>query len=118
MKLNNIMVCEIITTVYKLGEGKYLLEDLHSQPLLKKYQSQELLEALDMMIFLQLLIGERMNRYNFENVSITCLHLYGFEIARVLDSSLPRLELEGYIKRNPNLTIVEVHEKAKEILNR
>lgn|GEM_PF-4592331 len=33
MKLNNIMVCEIITTVYKLGEGKYLLEDLHSQPL-------------------------------------------------------------------------------------
>lgn len=118
MKLNNIMVCEIITTVHKLGEGKYSLEDLHSQPLLEKYQHQELLETLDMMIFLQLLIGERMNRFNFENVSIKCLHLYGFEIARVLDSELPRLELEGFVKRNPDFTVVDVHEKAREILKR
>lgn len=118
MELNNIMVCEIITTVYKFGEGKYSLDDLYNQPLLGKYNRQELLDTLDMMIFLQLLIGERMNRFSFENVTITSLHLYGFEIARVLDSSFSRLELEGFIKRNSNLTIVDIHEKAKEILSR
>lgn len=116
MELNNQMVCDVITTVFKLGEGKYSLDVLHSQPLLAKYQRQELLNTLDMMIFLQLLIGERMNRFDFENVSITCLHLYGFEIARVLDSPLLRIHLEGYIERKPSATIVDIHELSKQLL--
>lgn len=117
MKLNLDIVCDILTTVQTLGEGEYSLEQLHSHPNLESYQSDELLNTLDMMIFLELLIGERMSLHKFKDVTIKSLHLYGIQIANALSSPNSQLQMKAFRKSNPAATVVDLHEKAKEFWN-
>lgn len=113
MNLNLEMVCDIITVVSCLDRGKFSLEELHTKTELSKYERDELLKTLDRMIFLRLLSGERMDKHEYKNVIITSLTLYGHEISDALSSTFKRLELNAFLKSNPDATVVDLHEKAR-----